>query len=196
MTEDQYNTLVRGLTKIVKKLEEPSDPYHAHQLRPPTVDFYMPKGGQLQFSVAPPRYRSLEISQGETYGVRWTDKAGAVFIEAAAPNPNREGRLDWKNKIIFALSDKDIGQILWGWETKSDMIRITHAPGDDAKSNNKTFSIKRDEYNGKPQWTLALQEKKNGESKSVSVYVSGPDMMRLRTLLVSAFPFILGSHKG
>ncbi len=192
--ETLLKRLVNGVTQVLKEVRRP-------QHRGPTVDFYQPKGGQLQFSVAPPRYRDAEINANypNDAGIRWASKMGAVFIEAAPPDPNSDGRLDWSNKkIVFALSDKDIGALLWGLACKDDRISVIHAPDEDNRQNSKTFAISKGKDNPRtkqPTWNLSLTEKKDGNENRVSVFVGGPDIMRLKVLLEQSLPFILGAHK-
>jgi hypothetical protein len=189
MEQEQFDTLVRGISAVLDNVRTP-------QFRPPSVNFFMPNRGQLQFTIAAPRYREVERKNPKDAGVRWADKMGAVFVEAAPALPNSD-KLDWDNKkMIFAMSDKDIGQVLWGFAAKKEDIRLVHAPDENAKQNNKTFRIRKgDDFRGEPQWILSLTEKKNGESNEVSVFIKGPDMMRLKSLLEGAIPYILGAHR-
>jgi hypothetical protein len=92
--------------------------------------------------------------------------------------------------------ERYIGQVLWGFAAKKEDIRLVHASDENAKQNNKTFRIRKgDDFRGEPQWILSLTEKKNGESNEVSVFIKGPDMMRLKSLLEGAIPYILGAHR-
>jgi len=190
-TEDLLNRAIKGIAKVLDAVQEP-------QYRGPTIDFYQPKGGQLQFSVAPPRYRETEKSNVSDPGVKWASKMGAVFVEAAPPDPENPGRLAWgTKKIVFAMSDKDIGQILWALELKKTEVSLNHYPDENNKQNGKTFKISKGQPNrqGEPTWNLSLLEKRDGEQNRVSVFVGGPDMMRLKTLLEHSLPFIMGCHK-
>lgn len=183
--------LINGLAKVFY-LVEPID-YKTN-----SINFYQPSGGQLQFSVSGPSYKPAERFFKDKPKVRWPQKMGAVFVEGAPPiQGSNPPKLDWTNKkIVFAIGDKDIGQILWAFANKSD-IRIVHAPDDNAKSNNKTLAIKRaKDWNGQPQWSLSLTEKKNGETNSVSMFIKGPDMMRLKNLLEQSLPYIIGAHRA
>ena len=190
MSEEKIDRVLKGLAKVYRGIQSP-------EYRGPTMNFYQPSGGQLQFSCAPPRYKAPEKSGPDDAGVAWSSKMGAIFIEAAPPNENKDGKLDWKNKkMVFAMSDKDIGEVLWGLACKSGDIRIVHAPEDDAKNNNKTFRLQKGkEFKGQPQWVLSLTEKKNGVDTKVSVFIKGPDLMRLKTLLEQGLPYIMGCHR-
>jgi len=172
------------------------------KFRPATADFFSKSGGQFQFSVGAPQWREPEAhGQGE---VSWVDKSGAVFVEAAAPDPNNPGRLNWKEgKVVLALSDKDIGQILYGIRTRQsaedgELVKIVHSNAD--RSVVKTFLIKK----GQPgTYLLAISQNKTSESSgmdltnriNVSVYISGPDLLRLTSLLEAALPVVLGWDK-
>ena len=189
--ESKLDKAIRGIGLILGEVKTPEH-------RGPTMNFYQAKGGQLQFSVAPPKYRPTERSRPEDSGIAWASKMGAVFIEAAPPIPNSDPpRLDWANsKMVFAMSDKDIGEILWGFSVKSPEIRLIHAPDEKQRENCKTFRLKREkDYNGSPQWSISLTEKKNGKETRVSLFIKGPDVMRLKTLLEGALPYIMGAHK-
>ena len=56
------------INKILTKLRIIEEQTEVCQFRGPSVDFYQPKGGQLQFSVAPPRYRDTEKT-GDNTGI-------------------------------------------------------------------------------------------------------------------------------
>lgn len=188
----EINQILNRVAAALGDLREP-------QYRGPSMNFYQQSGGQLQFSTAGPKYRSPEKTDANDPGIAWSSKAGAVFIEAAPPDPNNKERLDWANsKIVFAMSDKDIGEIIWGLKTNAADIRLVHAPeGADAKNNNKTFRLKREaDWNGQPQWSMSLIEKRNADQKKVSIFVRGPDIIRLQLLLETSLPIIMGVHKA
>ena len=158
--------------------------------RPATADFYSKTGGQFQFSVKRPDWRPPE-SHGDSQ-VCWVDKAGAVFIEAAAPDPKNPGRLNWgEGKIILALSDKDIGQILYGIRSNQssdsdELVKILHTNRD--RTVTKTFSIKKGRTG---TWQLSLMQ--SGSSRiAVNVFINAPDLLRLSHLLEAALPKVLG----
>ena len=160
--------------------------------RPATADFFSKTGGQFQFSVKSPSWRDPE--DHGTSQVSWVNKSGAVFIEAAAPDPSNPGRLNWKNgKIILALSDKDISQILYGVRTKQgseELVKILHTNAD--RTVTKTFSIKSGREG---TWQLSLMQ--TGQTRmSVNVYINGPDLLRLTSLLEDALPKVLGWDKA
>lgn len=187
---DKLDRVINGLALVLSEVQTP-------QYRGPSMNFYQQSGGQLQFSAAGPRYRDAEKSGPSDPGVAWSSKMGAVFVEAAPPHPTDEGKLDWNNqKIVFAMSDKDIGEIVWGLKTNKEEIRLVHAPDDDARNNNKTFRLKKEkEYRGEPQWSMSLTERKNGQDTRVSIFIKGPDVIRLQLLLESSLPVIMGNNK-
>ena len=168
--------------------------------RPATADFFSKSGGQFQFSVGGPNWREPEVHGADQ--TSWVEKSGAVFVEAASPDPDNPGRLNWKNgKIVLALSDKDIGQILYGIranQSKDELVKILHTNAD--KSVIKTFLVKK----GQPgTYLLSLSQNKTHNSSgvdlanriNVSVYISAPDLLRLTSLLEAALPTVLGWDK-
>jgi hypothetical protein len=169
----------------------------------------MPASGQIQMTAAAPRYNYDWKSWSLTRpGLAQIERDGAIFVEAAPPvenNDKNNPRLDWANKkIIFAMSDKDIGELLWGlalMQGKDEgFVKIAHAPEDNPKDNNKSFSIRKSIYNSPkgpiPQWQLSLSEVKDGQERSkVSVFIKGPDLMRFKLYLETSLPYILGLHK-
>ena len=163
--------------------------------RPASANFFSKTGGQFQFVVGSPTWKNPEDSNGKS--ISWVYKQGAVFVEAAPPDPNNPGRLDWKNKkIVLALSDKDIGEILYGIRVNKpsnsgELVKIFHS--NDDRTVVKTFKILqgRDET-----WALSLHAKAPGVDTKVHVYIKGPDLMRLTTLLQSALPVVLGWDKA
>ena len=189
MTE-KLDRIINGIALVLNKLSQP-------QYRGPSMNFYQQSGGQFQFSAAGPRYRDPE-SNGSGDSVAWSSKPGAVFVEAAPPDPANKDRLDWTNsKIVFAMSDKDIGEIIWALKTGAPEARLVHAPDENARENNKTFRLKKEqEFRGQPQWSMGLTEKKNGTEKRVSIFIKGPDVIRLQLLLESSLPIIMGSNKA
>lgn len=199
MSESVLNDIVNKLGWLAKGLFRPTH-------RTGRLDFYMPKTGQLQFSVSGPKhFYDWNKWSFQNPGVANVEREGAVFLEGAPPLEGTE-KLDWANKkIIFAIGDKDIGELLWGLQSMQGkaegIVKITHAPEDDAKNNNKTFTIKKSIYKSPrdgdvPQWQLILSEIKDGQEKSkVSAFIKGPDMMRLKLFLETSLPYILGFHK-
>lgn len=190
--------LTNGLTMLIRN--------ETATFRSATMDFFSKSGGQLQFSVASPRYREAQSSQQGDPGIRWPQRNGAVFIEGAPPLGDGSDNLDWANKkIVFALSDKDIGEILFrmalAQSSPKDFplaIKLLHAPEDkDSRLNNKTFMLKREsDYKGEPQWSIGIYEKAEGKpDNKVSIFLKGPDYMRLKALLEAALPYTMGLHK-
>ena len=157
------------------------------QFRTCSMNFFGEKGGQLQFTCAPPRYRAPEND------IIWPDKSGAVFIEGAPPDPNNPGFLDWKNgKIVFALADKDIGDLLAAIANQADG-KVIHTTNDD--KDVKTFRISAPKpFNGKNTYNLSLQMKSNGAERSISLFINEGDLIRLRVYLAASLPYILGLH--
>lgn len=182
--------ILKGLVKIYERVQPIS-------YKTSTINFFQPKGGQLQFSVAGPTYKDPEKSFDGKPAFCWPQKMGAVFIEGAPPIPNSE-RLDWANKkIVFALGDKDIGEIIWGLTIKQPEIKLIHSMDETNRKNSKTFRINREaDWNGTPQWSLSLEESKDGERNKVSMFIKGPDLMRLKLLLEHSIPYIIGAHRA
>lgn len=200
MLEEFRQQVLKGLRLIWEKVNVPEH-------RTPSLDFYLPSGGQFQFTVGGPQYdqpRRKEGTPSTHAGFCVPIRDGAVYCEAAPPDPRfpptatSQGKLDWENrKIVFALSDKDIGEILSFARRGQKELRLVHRL--DKSSTTKTLSIKQQDSQ-EPQWRMELSEvveengKKNVKSK-VGVYLKPADMQRLITFLESAFPFIFGMHK-
>lgn len=190
--DEKVSALIRGVKKVLDRIDSIESSNQGSR-RPASTDFYSPKGGQLQFAVGSPRWRSTTDDQGVT--VTRIEKEGAVFVEGAPPDPANEGKLDWKNKkIVFALSDKDIGPIVaaLGKETVVDstglMVSLVHTVGEVTKS----FKIRvgTNDRAGNPTYLLELAD--NSTKNKVSIFVSTADVVRLRLLLESAIPQVLG----
>lgn len=193
--EDFRDQALKGLRMIWGKVNTPEH-------RTPSLDFYLPSGGQFQFTVGGPQYDEPRRKDGmpATHpGFCVPIRDGAVYCEAAPPDPNNKDRLDWANKkIVFALGDKDIGEILAFARMGRDEVRLVHKP--ETSPVTKTFSIKKGIEDPKwgPQWRMELIEVEEGkkEPKSkVSVYMKAADMQRLLTFLECSFPFIFGMNK-
>jgi len=165
------------------------------QFRPASANFFSKTGGQFQFAVGSPTWKPPETTDGRK--ISWVQKNGAVFVEAAPPDPSNPGKLDWKNnKVVLALSDKDIGDILYAIRLNKptpdgELVKIFHS--NDDKTIVKTFRIAK---GTKDTYRLALSLKRPSKSTNVAVYVSGADIMRLVTLLESALPMVLGWDKA
>ena len=164
------------------------------QYRPASANFFSKTGGQFQFAVGSPTWKPPESTDGKS--IAWVKKNGAVFVEAAPPDPSNPGKLDWRNnKVVLALSDKDIGDLLYAIKkNKPDndgvLAKIFHSNED--RSIVKTFRIAKG--NG-DTYKLSLTLKSPSKSTSVNVYVTASDIMRLVTLLQSALPMVLGWDK-
>lgn len=165
------------------------------QYRTPTMDFYLPSGGQIQLSVAGPRYRGVERDDPTDPGMAWPEKLGAVFVEAAPPDKEKDGFLDWRNKkITFAMSDKDIGQVIAYFRGEDERLSVVHAPEND-RSQSKTLSVRRGMFKEKPQWEMRLVEKRGTDEIAVKVFLTTADVTRLCLFLESALPYIFGFNK-
>lgn len=189
MSEQKLDRILKGLEALYKQTLPA-------KYRTPSLDFYMPKTGQLQFSCGGPTWREPTLNNGVLDYV--CERPGAVFVDGAPPDPNNPGRLDWANqKIVFAMSDKDIGEVLYAMNHGKD-VRLIHAPNENDKTKTKTFSIQKGEGG---TFKIALSDSvtpRNGSVKTpvnVSAYIKGGDMMRLVKYLETVLPFIMGCHK-
>jgi hypothetical protein len=185
------STILDALRKIYARIDEGFSDFSVSR-RSVSADFFLPTGGQFQFSVSSPTWREPEqIKPGNR--VSFPQRSGAVFVEAAPPIPNSD-KLDWaERKIIFALNDTDVSQILdWLSFTGTDKLRIVHAPKDlNPSENSKTLVFEQ-----KNDVLLELVERKNGAVKSkVFTYLKTHDLTRLSLFLRSAFPVMMGINK-
>lgn len=191
--DEKLDALIRGLTRVLERLDQGKEKV-VH--RPSSTNFYSPKGGQLQFAVGSPRWGAPEDKDG--IPVSYIQKEGAVFIEAAPPNPEDPGKLDWRNrKIVFALSDKDIASIVDALETgvldkSGNLVNLTHTTGPDNAPIVKYFKIKPGTAgpDGKPTFLLEVADQST--KNRVSVFVGRADITRLKLLLTSSIGKILG----
>lgn len=191
-TEEKIDALIRGVTRVLQAVEPAKSKIVR---RPASTNFYSKSGGQLQFAVGSPRWGAPEDKDG--LQVSYIDKEGAVFIEAAPPNPEDPGKLDWKNrKIVFALSDKDIAAIVDALESgevdnRGDLVNLTHTTGPENAPIVKYFKIKPGApFNGKPTWLLEVSDQ--SARNKVSVFVGRADITRLRLVLAGAINKVLG----
>jgi hypothetical protein len=118
---------------------------------------------------------------------------GAVFVEGAPPDPERPGKLDWtKGKVVFALADKDIGQIIAAIRNR-EAVKVIHTTGDGANEMVKTFEVGAPtEFKGRNTYNIGLRQKQNGEEKRISLFINEGDIVRLQLTLQAALPYILG----
>ena len=155
------------------------------------IAFYTPRGGQIQVRLGGPNWEN----KGDVSSV---ERNGALFLEGAPPDPKKEGFLDWSNqKVIFAMSDKDIAAILFGLTTIGvKQISAVHANED--KTIVKTFGIKqgdKPDREGNPTYLLSLSSAEKDEARiNVNVFVSAADLYRLKLVLANAIPYMLGWH--
>jgi len=190
--EEKVDALIRGVGKVLNAVSNSNSVSY----RPASTNFYSPKGGQLQFAVGVPTWKEPELKNGQL--ISYVEKEGAVFIEAAPPDPNTEGKLDWKGKkIVFALGDKDIAAIVNALTTgrvdkNGNLVNITHTTGSEDSPIVKYFKIRpgKDSPTGEPTYGMEVADMST--KNKVSVFVGAVDLTRLRLLLASAMPRILG----
>lgn len=153
--------------------------------------FYQPGGGQIQLSLIPPRWRVYNSTDTATI-----EKNGAMLLEGAPPDPNRDGFLDWENnKIIFALGEKDIAETLY-LVSKGINVNLIHSNSD--KTIVKTFKIERGNKNrnGIDTYKLVLLEKNNDlKKKGISVFITAIDLTRFMKVCEQGIPYIMGWHR-
>jgi hypothetical protein len=191
--EEKVDALIRGVTKVLDKMDAPRQKVVR---RPSPTNFYSPKGGQLQFAVGSPRWGAPEDKDGVQ--VSYIEKEGAVFIEAAPPNAQDPGKLDWKNKkIVFALSDKDIATIVDALETNTvdkngNLVNLTHTTGPENAPVVKYFKIKpgTPSPDGRPTYLMEVADQST--KNKVSVFVGRQDITRLKLVLSNSIMKILG----
>ncbi|MDD3412571.1 MAG: hypothetical protein PHY47_01080 [Lachnospiraceae bacterium] len=142
---------------------------------PEAVKFYKKKS-ELQVKLAKP----------EADEAGRIVKKGCVFFEIANAIPgSEEGRIDWSNKIIMKIGTNDIASILHGLRTRAPEIKLFHS--NDAGST--TCTIKP---GNEGSFGLQIFKTAGAEKKNASLYLSGPDMVVLSSLLDAALPVTLG----
>lgn len=152
-------------------------------------------GGTIQFTVGPVRWRQLspDSNRQDIAGVRWPDKEGAVFVDAA---PHKEGNpevCDWASKkITFAVSPKDAGALIAGlmYGTQAELIHV-HEPSGSTKAI--SLSNANDNVRGGKVRYLAIRSQNAKQGKiSLSVGLSDGDAIALAELLRASFHYTLG----
>jgi hypothetical protein len=141
------------------------------------VKFYK-KRAELQVKIAKP-----EADEGGRI-----TKKGAIFFEMAnalSGGDPKNPRMDWANKIIMKIGTNDIAQILHGLRTRSPEIKLFHSNA----TGSSTCSIKP---GNEGSYGVSIFKKDGEESKNASLFLSGPDMVVLSTLLAAALPVTLG----
>jgi hypothetical protein len=142
---------------------------------PEAVKFYKKKS-ELQVKLAKP----------ETDEAGKTVKKGAVFFEIANAIPgSEEGRIDWSNKIIMKIGTNDIAQILHGLRTRAAEIKLFHQ-----NDTGSTTCIIKPGNEG--SFGLQIFKTVGNDKKNSQLYLSGPDMVVLSSLLDAALPVTLG----
>jgi len=114
-------------------------------------------------------------------------------MEAAAATG--DNKYDWENKIIFALSVKDIGELLAGLgEGKLELLHDPDAQTERRGTRVKKFSISQAKvglFFNLNEKVPAAGEQPAGE-KRVSISVRPAEAAILRALLLAAIPKVLG----
>lgn len=155
------------------------------------------KHGALQFNFQPPHYyfgkkKDFTGEEALTFGEGrpqlkegWKTRDGAIFLEITSAKGKNE--YDWNNKIVFALSPNDMGQILFTLLTGED-CKIMHDPG--AKTDSQG-AVKKYLNISSPRGTkegviVTASVQAGGEKKSHTVPVSGYEVVVLRVLMQEA----------
>jgi hypothetical protein len=159
--------------------------------------------GALQFNLQPAHRfcttcKKKDYTEDPTCGVcknKITTREGAVFVEVASTTgPNV---YDWENKIVFALSDVDIGKILWGVKHKNKdgvfSTSLMHDPGAKTASFGKVKKYMSIDSPDGPQagCIIRMTEQSGDQKKTHTVPVSGDELVVLVTLLTAAIPRML-----
>ena len=193
MSEPTLDYKINALGQAVKSLIDKAN--QTVRTKGSSTNFYSEKGGQFQFSLISPKY-VLQEKNGIVS--RLVERDGAVLIEAAPPDPDKQGFLDWKNrKITFSLSDKDIGDIVYSLEKgilnkNGELVCIYHKNQKGEIETSKVFKIKPGNQNSQGQTTFLVEIYDATNKNKVSVFIIGSDLMRLKLALESAFPLVLG----
>ena len=115
-------------------------------------------------------------------------RGGAVFLEAASAKAER--LYDWENKIVFALSPKDIGMLLVGF--KQGKAKIFHDPGAQTESQGNIVKTLFLQSASPGTWFLTLTEKQGEAEKQFKVSVTSDEARVLSELLAYSLPQLLG----
>lgn len=183
------NQVMAGLEKIFNLITQPVS------YNPPDMKLFM-KSAEFQFKMIGPRWGP--VLESEKKGLfRRCEKAGVVLIEATRADKSRPGFMDWKNKVNFALSDKDISAICVGFRSGNEPFSLVH-------KNQQTGAMKSLEFgdkklgrlaNPRGQVPMTLGEKREDGYHSVTFYLGRQDAHQLTTFLTAAVPHLYGFNR-
>ena len=135
------------------------------------------KAGAAQFTLMEPKYDD----NGRVA------KNGAILLEVAGPNPNKEKSYDWANKISFAFGTSDLCQI---FENPDKPPKLIHS-SPTGSMKNLEFVPGTGNYTG--TYMMKLGEKgTDGNYNNISVPLSSGEYTVLLRLFMSAAPLIIG----
>ena len=140
------------------------------------------KWGGIQFNVTDPRL-------GET-----SPRPRSVMVDICSPKG--ENKYDWDNKIQFALSVDELGQILHFFVTADAKgnLNLVHDPNMKSENAGKTFKTmnfytREGVLDG---LMITMTQKENDKViHTHKVPVSGPEVMVLKSLFESAISMIM-----
>lgn len=114
-------------------------------------------------------------------------RRGCVFFEIAnAIDPNaQDTRMDWNNKIVMKIGVNDIAQILYGLRTRQPEIKLYHQ--NDAGSSSCNIKAGNEGSFG-----FSIFKKVGEQSSNSSLFLSGPDVLVLCSLLEASLPVTQG----
>jgi len=123
----------------------------------------------------------------------WSSRDGCLFLNIASAKDKNV--YDWENKIVFALSVSDMGQILYfltmGCDPKgNESLSLMHDPGAKSESQGAVKKFMR-LYSPKgvaKGCMVTMTQQSGGQERKHEVPLDGAEAMTLRSLLQAAIP--------
>lgn len=103
----------------------------------------------------------------------------AIFLEAA----NQKGakltighkdQFDWENKIVFKIGIPDIAKLLPLFNGRESVATCLHSQQDTGRTS--ILEIKAGEYQGKPNFSLNLSRKVDGQTQRIGMFLNQEEM--------------------
>ncbi len=129
----------------------------------------------------------VKIAKPEADEAGRISRKGCVFFEIAnaLPSSGTDTRMDWSNKIVMKIGVNDIAQMLYGLRTRAPEIKLYH-------QNDSGSSACNIKPGNEGSFSFSIFKKMGEQTSQASLFLSGPDVMVLTTLLQASLPVTLG----
>lgn len=146
----------------------------------PMSGFPAKKGSALQISIS-------ENKKDELNPITRLFVEMAPQVKDKPPSGSSESPFSWEKKIYISLKEEEVGQFLAVFRGTLQGVDIIHKfPIDGPPENQKlsTLSIVSGDFNGKPNWKVALRQKVgNEEAVMLQVFLQPEDVEVLVVIL-------------